>query len=331
MILGLLHFQEVLIYIPEGNFFDFIVEIGCSHQDALSILNTVRTDTGDKSSSPEKSIPMVSTQKDSNLLSGERTALELMYEQMSYQPIVTFNQDIDRMLGGGVPLGKVTEFCGVPGIGKTQMAIQLAVDVHIPEKLGGVEGHCIYIDTEGSLMPERVGEVATHLVHHLNNIEQSETEPIHVNSILDHIYYYRIHDRVELIALTSQLKKIISVLNEKNKNPIRLIIIDSITFHFRVIEQFKDMGQRTRLLTLIASQLMELASMNIAVVIINQVTTKPGHGIIPALGETWSHVPTIRVLLDMDSESGSRRATLIKSPDREYSSVLYQVQADGIR
>lgn len=36
------------------------------------------------------------------------------------------------MLGGGVPTGAVTEFCGAPGLGKTQIGIQLAVNVQIP-------------------------------------------------------------------------------------------------------------------------------------------------------------------------------------------------------
>ena len=27
------------------------------------------------------------------------------------------------MLGGGIPLGKITEFCGVPGIGKIQLGM----------------------------------------------------------------------------------------------------------------------------------------------------------------------------------------------------------------
>lgn len=35
--------------------------------------------------------------------------------------IVTFSQKIDAMLGDGVAMGKITEICGVPGIGKTQM------------------------------------------------------------------------------------------------------------------------------------------------------------------------------------------------------------------
>ena len=35
--------------------------------------------------------------------------------------IVTFSEQIDRVLGGGIQLGRLTEICGVPGIGKTQL------------------------------------------------------------------------------------------------------------------------------------------------------------------------------------------------------------------
>ena len=31
------------------------------------------------------------------------------------------------MLGGGVPVGKITEFCGAPGIGKTQIGYVLTL------------------------------------------------------------------------------------------------------------------------------------------------------------------------------------------------------------
>lgn len=48
------------------------------------------------------------------------------------------------MLGGGVPLTKLSEFCGAPGIGKTQLGMQLAVNVQIPDSLGGVAGEAVY-------------------------------------------------------------------------------------------------------------------------------------------------------------------------------------------
>lgn len=67
---------------------------------------------------------------------------------------------MDAMLGGGVKLGQLTEFCGVPGVGKTQLAMQLAVAVQLPGSFGGTAGECIYVDTEGSFTPERCQDIA---------------------------------------------------------------------------------------------------------------------------------------------------------------------------
>lgn len=35
--------------------------------------------------------------------------------------IITFSSELDRLLGGGIARGQVTEFCGAPGLGKTQI------------------------------------------------------------------------------------------------------------------------------------------------------------------------------------------------------------------
>lgn len=50
------------------------------------------------------------------------TALDLMLkEEAELRSIVTFSSQLDKALGGGLLLGKITELCGVPGIGKTQL------------------------------------------------------------------------------------------------------------------------------------------------------------------------------------------------------------------
>ena len=49
------------------------------------------------------------------------SALDLLKLEEMQGHIVTFSAKIDGMLGGGVPVGKITEFCGAPGVGKTQM------------------------------------------------------------------------------------------------------------------------------------------------------------------------------------------------------------------
>ena len=54
--------------------------------------------------------------------------------------VTTFSSALDDILDGGVPLGSVTEICGVPGIGKTQLCVQLAVNALIPEAFEGVGG-----------------------------------------------------------------------------------------------------------------------------------------------------------------------------------------------
>jgi len=93
-----------------------------------------------------------------------KSALNLLREKRSHKPIFTLNEAFDNMLGGGVARGEVIEFCGVPGMGKTQLGIQLSCTVQIPRAFGGVEGQAVYIDTEGSFMPSRVHEIAKGLV-----------------------------------------------------------------------------------------------------------------------------------------------------------------------
>jgi RAD51-like protein 2 len=56
--------------------------------------------------------------------------------------------------------GEITELCGCPGIGKTQMGIQLCTSVQIPGAFGGYDGTAVYIDTEGSFMAERAQDIA---------------------------------------------------------------------------------------------------------------------------------------------------------------------------
>lgn len=50
------------------------------------------------------------------------------------------------------------------GVGKTQICMQMCVNVQIPEKYGGLGGKAIYIDTEGSFISKRVVEIANAVI-----------------------------------------------------------------------------------------------------------------------------------------------------------------------
>lgn len=52
-------------------------------------------------------------------------------------------------------------------------SLQLAVDVQIPECFGGVAGEAVFIDTEGSFMVDRVVDLATACIQHLQRIAET--------------------------------------------------------------------------------------------------------------------------------------------------------------
>ena len=128
-------------------------ELDTSHSIALSIIQTASaSSSSSSSSSSEQSIVQglqsVRDVKVSSKHLSAVTAKDIIAKiGTGSRALITFCKAIDDMLGGGIQVGQITEFCGVPGIGKTQLAIQLSLNVQIPEVFGGLGGECVYIDT----------------------------------------------------------------------------------------------------------------------------------------------------------------------------------------
>ena len=83
-------------------------------EEALDILQTVRKKPSVTTLENETQASVTSSPR-------SRSALEMLQQEQNASCIVTFCERLDDMLGGGVPTGKITEFCGAPGIGKTQI------------------------------------------------------------------------------------------------------------------------------------------------------------------------------------------------------------------
>ncbi|KAM3617042.1 uncharacterized protein V6R79_001607 [Siganus canaliculatus] len=261
------------------------------------------------------------------------TALELLHkeEEEEKRSIVTFCSQLDTALGGGIPVGKTTEICGAPGVGKTQLCLQLAVDAQIPSCFGGAGGQVVFVDTEGSFLFQRVVDVASAVAQHCSLLvedteQQVAMETFTTETILSNMFLVRCRDYVELL---SELHLLPDFLSAHPK--VRLLVIDSIASPFRSL--FDDLFLRTRLLNRLGQQLITMAtSYNIAVVITNQMTTRlrgSQSQLVPALGESWGHYPTVRLLLQW---AGPRQlATIVKSSCHLNSTVPYQITADGFR
>ncbi|XP_074915616.1 DNA repair protein RAD51 homolog 3 isoform X2 [Chelonoidis abingdonii] len=293
-------------------------EIGISKEEALETLQIVRRECNSNATKTAGDPEPV----------GKCTALELLAQEQAQGFIITFCSALDDILGGGVQLTKITEICGAPGVGKTQLCMQLAVDVQIPECFGGLAGEAVFIDTEGSFMVDRVVDIATACVQHCQLIAethqeedfQKSLETFSFESILSHIYYFRCHDYTELLA---QVYLLPDFLSEHSK--IRLVIVDGIAFPFR--HDFEDLSLRTRLLNGLAQQLISIANAHkLAVVLTNQMTTRIGQSqsmLVPALGESWGHAATIRLIFHWDNKQ--RLATLYKSPSQKESTVSFHI------
>uniref|UniRef100_A0A7N2R9K8 DNA repair protein RAD51 homolog 3 n=1 Tax=Quercus lobata TaxID=97700 RepID=A0A7N2R9K8_QUELO len=266
-------------------------------------------------------------------VNGAQTAWDMLHEEEMFPRITTSCEDLNNILGGGINCKEVTEIGGVPGIGKTQLGIQLAINVQIPVDYGGLGGKAIYIDTEGSFMVERALQIAEACIEDMSECGgllrkdfQACQLKMHPNNILENIFYFRVCSYTEQIALINCLDKFIS-----EHKDVKIVIVDSVTFHFR--QDFDDMALRTRLLSGMALKLMKLAKdFSLAVVLLNQVTTKYIDGsfqLTLALGDSWSHSCTNRVILYWNGNE--RYAYIDKSPSLRSASAPYSVTSKGIR
>ncbi|CAI5933890.1 unnamed protein product [Closterium sp. NIES-65] len=317
---------------------------------------------------------------------GARSAWELLEAERGRGRVQTMCAELDAMLGGGVALQELTELCGPPGVGKTQLGMQLAINVQTPAVLRGVEGEAVYVDTEGSFMVERAAEMADawaahctaaataidaptpdttapsqasihhqqfqpHQQHSQQQFQQQHQQSHNRSQQQQHmfpnapgavsaavaskasraaalagVHYLRVYDHTEQTALVHSLPHLLA-LHPK----VKLVVIDSVTFHFR--HGFTDMGLRSRLLASMARELLAIADEhNVAVVLVNQVTTKVEGEVsrlVPALGESWAHACTNRVILFWSG--GQRFAHLFKSPYLRAGTAPFTVTSEGVR
>ncbi len=232
--------------------------------------------------------------------------------------ITTGSKSFDSLLGGkGVQARAITEAFGAFGSGKTQLGLMLAVNVQLPLDKGGANGKCVFIDTEGTFRPSRIKQIA---------------EGIGANSekVLKNIFVARAFNSDHQILLLEKISEMI-----KNGEPIKLLIIDSLTAHFRA--EFAGRGQladRQQKLNKYMHNLMKLAEQhNLAVYVTNQVMANPaqmfGDPTTAIGGHIVGHASTYRIYLRR-SKKDSRVAKLIDSPDLPDNEIVFFVTDKGI-
>ncbi len=231
--------------------------------------------------------------------------------------LTTGSPEFDKLLGGGLETQAITEFFGEFGSGKTQIMHQLAVNVQLPADKGGLEGHAIYIDTENTFRPERIKQMAEAVG--LDSVEV--LKKIHVARA------YNSNHQILLVDKAMELAK---------EYPVRLLIVDSLTAHFRAEYVGRgSLAERQQLLNKHMHDLLRFADVHNAVVAVtNQVAANPGmlfgDPTQPIGGHIVGHTATYRIYL-RKSRGNKRIARLIDSPALPDGEVVIKIVEEGIR
>lgn len=252
----------------------------------------------------------------SQLDMGFKTAADLQERRKEVGRITTGSKSLDALLGGGVETQAITECYGAFGSGKSQIGFQLAVNVQLPKGEGGLNGRCVFIDTESTFRPERITQLA-------------EARGLDPKKVLKNIFVGKAYNSDHQVVLAEKAKELIKEHN------VRIVVIDSIMSHFRSDYSGRgELAPRQQKLNRHIHALQKLADThNAAIYITNQVMARPdfmfGDPTTHIGGHILGHGSTYRVYLRR-SKANTRIARLIDSPNLPEGEAVFTLTEKGI-
>ncbi|MDH5437442.1 MAG: DNA repair and recombination protein RadA [Candidatus Bathyarchaeota archaeon] len=242
---------------------------------------------------------------------------ELIKMRQNVLRLTTGSKTMDELLGGGLETQTITEFYGEYGSGKSQLCHQLCVNVQLPPERGGLGGGSLYVDTENTFRTERIVQMAQHL-----GLDPEE--------VVKNIIYAEAYTSDHQTFLLENADEIIK------ENGIRLIIVDSLTSHFRSEYLGREMlAERQQKLNKHMHRLIRLArAFNAAAVVTNQVMSKPdvffGNAVHPIGGHIVAHTSHTRVYLRKSARGRVRIARLVSSPYLPEGERVFKITGSGV-
>jgi len=247
-----------------------------------------------------------------------KTAADALQDRKSMVTLSTGSVELDKLLGGGIETGSITEVFGEFRTGKTQLCHTLCITCQMPVSDGGAEGKAIYIDTEGTFRPEKLTAIA----------ERFGLDPA---LALENVAYARAHNsehQMELLKLAAAIM---------SSDRYALMVVDSATALFRtdyvgrgeLSERQMTLGQFLRQLTRLAEEF------GVAVLVTNQVVASPGEMSFakdaskPIGGNIMAHACTTRLRL-RKGRGENRICTVFDSPTLPEADAQFALSNSGI-
>ena len=245
---------------------------------------------------------------------GFESGADILKRREQISKITTGSENIDNLMGGGFETGAITECFGEFGSGKTQIGHLLAVRCQIDDP----DAVAVYIDTENTFRPERI-------------IQLAKGAGVDPEQALQNVKVARAYNSDHQMLLAEKVEDLVTKENLK----IRVVIVDSLTAHFRA--EFIGRGtlaERQQKLNKHMHQLLKVAdSLNVCVYVTNQVMAKPdmffGDPTQAIGGHVVAHASTFRIYL-RKGKKGSRVAKLIDAPNLADGEAIFIVKEEGL-
>jgi DNA repair protein RadA len=242
---------------------------------------------------------------------------ELLKMRQNVLRLTSGSKALDQILDGGLETQTITEFYGEYGSGKSQICHQICVNVQLPPERGGLNGAALYVDTENTFRLERIVQMAKHL-------------GLDPDQVVKNIIYAEAYTSDHQMFLLENADEIIKA------NNIKLIIVDSLTAHFRSEYVGREMlASRQQKLNKHMHKLIGLArAFNAVAVVTNQVMAKPdiffGDAVQPIGGHIVGHTSHTRIYLRKAARGPVRIARLVSSPYLPEGEEILKVTENGI-
>jgi len=244
------------------------------------------------------------------------SASEIMETRKHMLRCRTGSDELNRILGGGVETGVITELIGEFGSGKTQICYTLSVLAQRPVEEGGFGARICVIDTEGTFIPDRIVQIA-------------EARGYDSEEILRNVLIARAYNSEHQLMLIRNLPQVVQ------EHDVKLVIVDSMIGHFRgeYIGRGTLAERQQKLGGALGNLLRVAEAFNLSVVLTNQVQSKPdvvyGDPNKPTGGHVMAHACTHRVYL-RKGRANTRLVRVIDSPYLPEEKVRIAITEAGI-
>ncbi|XP_063979770.1 DNA repair protein RAD51 homolog 3-like isoform X3 [Diachasmimorpha longicaudata] len=244
------------------------------------------------------------------------SALDHWAAELLCQRVTTFSKALDALLDGGFPCGSITELCGAPGTGKTQICFQLCITAQLSQERGGLDSRVLFIDTRNGFSARRLQDVIEGCQSDFPDLKTK------LKDFLAGITLVSILTAQELFSTVGNLREYL-----RKNHQLRVIIIDSLSLP--VLCSIENTVVRYKFYVKIFDELQKVASeYKIAVVIVDELITqldaKGNIGFDSGGGQTVAYRCQRRLMLARLNDT-TFAAKIIKSPVQPQRSKTFQV------